>query len=119
MNFDEAIQAHASWKMKLSSYLRNPDGSLNPDEICKDNQCTLGKWLHGEGKAYAANTEYGMLKTAHANFHKEAADIVRRATGGQKVSDETVLGAKSKFSDYSAQIVTLLRNLRNKMKAAS
>lgn len=118
MNFDDAINAHAAWKMKLSSYIRNPDDSLDPDVVCKDDQCILGKWIHGEGASYSANNEYGMLKAAHASFHKEAADIIRRAKKGEKVTDEVSLGAKSKFAEYSNQIVTHIRTLRAKVKAA-
>lgn len=28
MDFDGAIKAHSDWKMKLSTYLRKPDGSF-------------------------------------------------------------------------------------------
>lgn len=118
MNFDDAIQAHASWKMKLSTYIKNPDDSINPDVICKDDLCALGKWIHGEGSSNSSVAEFGQLKLAHANFHKEAAEIVRRAKNGEKVSDEIALGAKSKFADYSTQVVLHIRNIRNKVKAA-
>ncbi len=33
MDFDGAIAAHSSWKMKLSLYLKHPDGSLNVLEV--------------------------------------------------------------------------------------
>jgi hypothetical protein len=104
--------------MKLSSYIRNPDDSLNPDEVCKDDQCILGKWIHGEGSSLSANSEYRLLKEAHAGFHREAAEIIRRAKRGEKVTDDIALGAKSKFSEYSNQIVTHIRTLRAKVKAA-
>lgn len=119
MNFDDAIQAHASWKMKLSSFLKNPDNSLDESVICKDDQCALGKWIHGEGSQHSAMPEYSLLKTAHASFHKEAGDIVRRAKAGEKVSDEVVLGAKSKFSELSTQVVLYIRNMRNKLNRAA
>jgi hypothetical protein len=32
MNIDEAIQAHAAWKVKLSTYLGKKDGSLKAAE---------------------------------------------------------------------------------------
>ncbi len=115
MNFDDAIQAHASWKMKLSTYIKNPDASLDANVICKDDQCALGKWIIGEGKKHSALPEFALLKTAHTNFHKEAGDIVRRAKAGEKVSDELVLGAKSKFAEYSNQVVLYIRNIRNKL----
>ncbi len=104
--------------MKLSAYIKNPDDSLNPETVCKDDQCALGKWIYGEGSTYSNEAEFGMLKTAHANFHKEAANIVRRAKNGEKVTDEIALGAKSKFAEFSTQVVIHIRNIRNKVNAA-
>ena len=43
MNFDDAIQAHSAWKMKLTLYIAKPDKSLNHNVVCKDNVCDLGK----------------------------------------------------------------------------
>ena len=48
MNFKDAIVSHTKWKKTLSDYINNPDGSLNPDIICKDNNCALGLWIYGE-----------------------------------------------------------------------
>ena len=95
MEFDQAIAAHASWKSKLSKYLANPDGSLQPTEIAKDDRCELGKWIAGEGKKFANLPEYAIVKSDHARFHKVAAGIVQRANEGQRVSEEVVLGAKA------------------------
>ena len=50
MNFDDAIQVHAAWKIKLSAYLRKCDGSLKAADVRVDNRCALGQWLYGEGK---------------------------------------------------------------------
>jgi len=119
MNFDDAIHAHASWKMKLSAYIKNPDNSIDANVVCKDDQCTLGKWIHGEGAQHASLPEFSLLKAAHASFHKEAAEIVRRAKAGEKVSDELVLGAKSKFSELSTQVVLHIRTMRNKVDKAA
>ena len=53
MDFDHAIAAHSSWKMKLSKYLAKPDHSLQPKEIAPDDRCDLGKWIVAEGKKFA------------------------------------------------------------------
>ncbi len=119
MNFDDAIKAHTDWKMKLTSYLRKPDDSLNPDVVCKDDQCTLGKWLYGEGARYNTLPEFAKLKSAHASFHLEAAEIIRRAKKGESVSEETALGAKSRFSDFSGQVIMQIRTIRNKIEKAA
>ncbi|HEX7673533.1 MAG TPA: CZB domain-containing protein [Bdellovibrio sp.] len=114
MDFDEAIRAHSSWKMKLSAYLRKPDGSLKPDEIQQDHKCDLGKWIHGEGSKFSSLPEFKTLKVEHAKFHKCAADVVRKADKGESVSDETALGAKSEFSNASSAVVTAIMSMKRK-----
>lgn len=109
MNFDDAIKAHTSWKMKLSAYISKPDKSLDHNVVCKDNMCDLGKWIHGEGGVkLSADNEFGKLKKTHAEFHIEAASIIKRAEANENVSEEIMLGSSSKFAKLSNDIVALL-----------
>lgn len=117
MNFDEAIKAHSDWKLKLTQYVNNPNGSLKAAEIAPDNLCALGKWIYGEGQKYANLPEFKELQAIHAEFHKAAADVVRRADSGQKVTEEVVLGAKSKYAEVSGKVVSLI--MKMKLKAGS
>ncbi|MDP3936136.1 MAG: CZB domain-containing protein [Alphaproteobacteria bacterium] len=117
MNFDEAIRAHAEWKMKLSNYLRHPDSSIDPVKLGLDNVCALGQWLHGEGKKYASLPEYERLVKEHAGFHKAASDIVKSKNAGKDINDSIALGAQSPFSQYSLTVVTLLMALKSKVIA--
>ncbi len=114
MNFDEAIMAHTAWKMKLSTYLRKPDGSLKPEEIMHDDRCPLGKWIHGEGKTHATIPEYTELKSEHAKFHVAAAEVVQKADAGKDVTEELLLGSHSQFCTASNSVVSAIRNLRKK-----
>ena len=50
MNFDEAINKHAAWRMKFRTAMKMKE-SLDAATIGKDNCCELGKWLYGPGKA--------------------------------------------------------------------
>jgi hypothetical protein len=61
MNFEDAIRAHAEWKLKLSNYLKYPDDSIDPAKLALDNACVLGQWLHGDGRKYSALDEYEPL----------------------------------------------------------
>jgi len=116
MNFDEAITAHAEWKMKLSTYLRNPDGSLDAATIALDNKCPLGQWIVGAGAAYATTPEFIKLKAEHAHFHKAASEVVRKASGGRSVSEDLLLGGKSEFSAASSAVVSALMAIKGKVK---
>lgn len=114
MDFDEAIKAHSAWKMKLSSYLRKPDGTLKAAEIQSDNKCSLGQWIYGEGAKYATHPEFQTLKTEHARFHKAAAQVVVKADSGQNTSEETSLGSKSEFGSASGSVVSAIMAIRRK-----
>lgn len=117
MDFDEAIKAHAMWKMKLSTYLKNPDGSLKASDIQVDNKCQLGQWIHGEGAKWSSLPEYAILKTEHAKFHVAAAEVVRKADSGQDAREETALGSASDFSSASSAVVGAIMSMRQKAKA--
>lgn len=114
MDFDEAIKAHSAWKMKLSNYLKKPDGSLKAADIQVDNKCILGQWIYGEGSKWNSLAEYATLKSEHAKFHRAAADIVRKADSGQSTSEETALGAKSEFGLTSNSVVAAIMSMRRK-----
>lgn len=114
MDFDDAIKAHSAWKMKLSTYLKKPNGSLKAAEIQPDNKCNLGQWIHGEGKKWAALPEYTTLKNEHARFHKAAAQVVTKGDSGQSTSEDTAIGAKSEFASASSAVVAAIMAIRRK-----
>ena len=113
--FDDAIQAHVAWKSKLSMYARRPDHSLKAAEISVDHACALGKWIHGDARKHAALPEYQALLKQHAAFHRAAADIVRRADAGEKVTDEVALGANSPFATASSAVVSAINEIKRKV----
>ncbi len=85
VDFDTIIDAHQAWKKKLRSAIAGgEERQLNPDEVCKDNQCALGKWIYGAGKAYESSADYEPLRHTHAEFHVCAADILRKTQQGDK-----------------------------------
>jgi hypothetical protein len=112
MNFDQAISCHVQWKSKLASYLNHPDHSLSAAEIAKDDRCDLGKWLCGEGQKYANSPEFKKLVADHAHFHAAAAEIVKKADTGLRVSEEVALGAKSEYSSVSNAVVSSLMHMK-------
>lgn len=114
MDFDAAIKAHSDWKMKLSTYLRKPDGSLKVAEVCLDNKCPLGQWIHGEGSKWSTLPEYSLLKTEHAKFHKCAGDIIKKADSGENTSEDIALGSKSEFATASTNVVLAIMKMKTK-----
>jgi methyl-accepting chemotaxis protein len=117
MDFTEAIRAHAEWKLRLSLYLRRPNGTLVAREVAADDRCVLGKWLGGEGLAHAALPGFGELRQAHARFHRAAADIVRRADAGESVLEDVALGGNSEYAQASNEITRLLMEMRSVLRS--
>ena len=116
MDFDEAVTAHASWKAKLKTYVQRPDKSLNPNTVAMDNQCKLGQWIYADGAKYSALAEFTELKNQHANFHRTAADLIRRADAGENIYAGGALGATSPFSTLSGKVIELIVKIKEKVK---
>jgi hypothetical protein len=112
MDFDQAISCHVQWKSKLAAYVNHPDHSLSAAELGREDRCDLGKWLHGEGQKFAMLPEFAKLVVDHAHFHAAAADVVKKADSGRRVSEEIALGAKSDYATASNAVVTSLMKMK-------
>lgn len=112
MDFEQAKMAHFAWKNKLANYIKNPDGSLKSAQVSQDNQCDLGKWLHGEGGIYNKHPEFNELVLSHAHFHKCAGDVIKKADNGESVSEEVILGGKSSYSEASTKVTILIKKIQ-------
>ncbi len=101
MNFTEVIMAHIAWKKRLLNYMSGDRSeALNPENIEKDNQCVLGKWIYGEGSQYQSLKEFARVKDEHANFHRMAANVVRFCDAGKMTDAEDLLhGEYSRTSE--------------------
>ncbi|MBI1822936.1 MAG: CZB domain-containing protein [Nitrospirae bacterium] len=112
MDFDEAVNAHVLWKMKLINYLGNPDGSLKSQETQLESECPLSQWLDGEGAKWRSFPEYSNLVSEHAKFHLEAVIIVDKAQSGKEVLGETALGTQSGFAVASANLISAIMKMK-------
>jgi methyl-accepting chemotaxis protein len=108
MDFKQAVAAHVAWKMKLEHYLARPGGSLDHLVVASEDSCSLGKWIQEQEKTNASDPNFRALREEHARFHRAAAEIVRRADLGEKVTAEIALGAKSGFGLTSGRVVQLI-----------
>lgn len=113
MNFDEAIKAHYEWKDRLLKYMANPDGTLNPDLIGRDDVCVLGRWLHGDGKRYIHLREINELMEEHRVLHKMIAEILIKGAKSEKVRRQLQSGPNGEFQKSAANITYFLNRLKN------
>lgn len=117
-DFDSAIKAHIDWKMKLTKYLENPNGSLEHSKVCLDNACPLGKWIYGDGALYRNNhiITFDALKKSHAEFHQCAGDIIRYIDNRNDTMANQLLSPAGKYSVISENTIHLLEKLKSEIE---
>jgi hypothetical protein len=110
MNFDDAIAAHVTWKVRLSQFIEGTrTESISSDDVVQDNRCDLGKWIHGEGAAFKAAPHYRDLVSKHAHFHICAAEVVRKVESGDKEGARLALRG---LTDISRETVAAIMELK-------
>lgn len=86
LNFKTAIDAHMKWKVRLERCMEsdNEEG-LKVDVVSRDDQCPLGKWIHGIGGERFGNLrEFQEMKMEHSRFHLCAGDVLACCMAGDK-----------------------------------
>jgi methyl-accepting chemotaxis protein len=77
MDIDQAIAAHAQWKVRLRAAIASGE-SVDARSIAADDCCALGKWLHGDArKLLGARPAYQDCVERHAAFHREAGRVAQ------------------------------------------
>ncbi len=105
MNFEEAVSVHQRWKTRLRVVIDGKSTeTLDPQVVCKDDQCDLGKWIHGEGgRAMGSKPEFNEVKTTHACFHRTAGEVLRKALAGDKAGASILLDGE--FFQASSKVI--------------
>lgn len=113
INLAEAVEAHVSWKVRLQKYLDGKsDEQLDPMVICRDDQCKLGKWIHGPALNHFHTFEpFHELRADHAQFHYVAANVVKNVQANDRVAAEEIL--KGEYQKISHKVVMALTELNN------
>lgn len=86
LDFKGAIDAHMAWKVRLEKCMAsdNEEG-LKVDTVCRDDQCVLGKWIHGPGgHQFGHLREFQEMKMEHMRFHLAAGDVLACCVAGDK-----------------------------------
>ncbi len=88
LNFKTAIEAHIKWKARLEDYIQGrSQEDLQVEVVRRDDQCLLGKWIHGSGgERYGAVEAFAEMQEAHADFHRYAGMVLAAAQAGDKIN---------------------------------
>ena len=101
----DALAAHAKWKTHLKNAIETGGSEFSVATVARDDQCAFGKWLYGPGAPDAGRSHhYGACKSAHANFHVAAAEVLGLALSGRRADAEAKLGVTGAFARHSATV---------------
>jgi Chemoreceptor zinc-binding domain len=116
MDLNAAIQKHAEWKFKFRNALHGNE-PMDTAAISKDNNCELGKWLHGEAKEIFGKTAtYAKCVADHAVFHVEAGKIAAAVNSKRTDEVEYLLSAGSPFSEASKKVSISIIELKSQRR---
>jgi hypothetical protein len=107
----DAINAHVKWKVRLEDYLNGTSKEkLDPMVICRDDQCVLGKWIHGPAlKHFHKDTTFHQLRSDHAQFHFVAGNVVRHVQASERAAAEALMDGE--YKQASRKVVQELTEL--------
>lgn len=113
-DFVSAKKAHIDWKMKLTKYIEQNDGTLVSEHVCKDNACALGKWLYGDGLNYRdlAHKTFDSLKTSHAEFHQVAAQVIELIHAGKIDEAKNLMDHDGAYGRASNKTIGLIEEMQ-------
>ena len=103
MDFSRLILAHSRWKRHLRDAIEGGK-TLDAATAGRDDQCELGKWMGGEGAAYANLPASQDLKVKHTKFHASVAKLIRQVPALPKEKALELLDpVKSEFGQVSSE----------------
>ena len=107
----EAVTAHVAWKHRLEDFLNGRSSeTLEAHIVCMDNRCTLGKWIHGSGKARLGDySSFKELEGEHAKFHFHASKVIEAHHGGDSAQAAHILSGE--FAKQSKKTVDCITQL--------
>lgn len=116
LNFRTAIEAHQKWKTRLQAVIDNGSSeNLSVEVVSRDDQCTLGKWIHGVGgQRFDSDDQFQRLRKNHANFHECAGMVLVLAQTGKKADAQAYLKS-SGYLHASQEVVLDLAQMYNRV----
>ena len=102
-NIVHAIAAHAKWKFYLRQAIETGMSEWTVAQVRPDNRCEFGAWL----LALPSDRDPQHLdevRRLHAEFHKEAAEVLKLALAGRREEAQAAIVQGSRFAKVSAKL---------------
>ncbi|RDI95652.1 hypothetical protein DV704_05060 [Meiothermus sp. QL-1] len=117
LDVQAVLEAHLAWRKRLEAALAGEHPVPELSVIVRDDQCTLGQWIHGPAarSTLALHPEFAQLREAHRRFHLCAARVVQVfRLQGLEAAQRLLEG---EFNERSKEIVQSLVALMEREKA--
>lgn len=112
MDLEEAIGAHASWRVRFRSAIRN-GSPLHVEVIERDDCCEFGQWLYRHGIASFGHLDgFHDCLEKHAVFHLHASKVAHAVIAGEKALAEELLEPGSAYSNAAGEVMAALGRLK-------
>lgn len=118
INITDAINAHMQWKGRLQRCLDGTsDERLDPMMVCRDDQCSLGKWIHGPAvDHFHGDEDFNALRSDHAHFHYVASNVVLKAQ--QNDHSNAMVLFNGEYVQASRKVIHALTELHKHLEEA-
>lgn len=115
-DIDAAIVSHDNFKLRLQRMLEGTTSEvLDPAQIGRHEQCPLGQWLQGDGRAALGQyPAFEMLVARHRYFHQQAAQVVVLKHSGEH--EKALQLFQGGYRHASNQVTLLLKELRRSLE---
>ena len=105
MNLVEAVKKDQELKEKFLAAIA-AKSQLDASVIGKSDRCMLGNWLHGDAeRMYPLLKSYKPCVAAHAEFHVQAAKVVRQINIGEYETAQAMLNDNTPYAKALSNLV--------------
>jgi methyl-accepting chemotaxis protein len=116
MDLAQAGQMHSEWKIKLRMAIAKQE-TLDANAILTDDECPLGKWLHGEAKAkFSGLPSFSECVERHAAFHREAGKVAQTINAKDFAQAKTMMDANTPYALAANNFIISLGQLKQQAR---
>jgi hypothetical protein len=112
-----AIAAHAKWKFYLRQAIETGKSKWTVAEVRPDDRCEFGTWLLALPPGDRHSQHFEEVRGLHAEFHKEAADVLKLALAGRREEAEAAIAPGSRFAKVSTRLTITMTAWRKAVES--
>lgn len=111
IDVDGFIDAHRQWKVKLRDAIESR-ASVDAVKLARDDCCSLGQWIYGDGKRLNERPGFVDLINGHKRFHQVAGEVAVLINQGRYRQAEDALAPGTAFSTATSGVVLALSSAK-------